>query len=97
MHTHTFLVFHGSVALLTGHVASLAHQTGTILLLLLLSSLAEDVAALAFVVGVLLIAYGLIDSMPGIVLAARWHQHVLILVVDLLVLVLKESLSGSVR
>ena len=96
MHAHAFLVLHaGGIALLPGHIASLAYKTRTIRLLLL-SALAEDVAVLALVVRALLIPHGLIDGVPSVALAAWRRHHVLVLVEDLLVLVLEQSLSGRV-
>jgi len=93
VHTHAFLVFH--IALLASHIASLTYKTGTVLLMLLQSRLAKDIAILTLIVGVLLISYCLVDGMPGIILAAWWH-HLLILVVYWLLLVLQQSLRGRV-
>ena len=91
---HQLLLLH---ALLAGHVASLAYKTASILLLRELS-LVEHGAVLAFIVGALLVSDCLVDSVPGITLAALWyHDSVLILMEDLLVLVLEQALSCGVR
>jgi hypothetical protein len=94
VHAHALLVFH--LPLLVRHIASLTHKAGSVLLLLL-RPVAENVAALTLNVGALLIAYHLVDAAVSvIVLAARWHL-LLVLVVDLLALVLQQPLRSRVR
>jgi hypothetical protein len=99
VHAHAFLVLHSRAAVLlrTRHVAALADETGTVLLLLwlLASSLTEHVAILTSIVRHLLISYGLIDRVPCIALAARRYDN-LVLGVDFFLLVLQKSLSRCV-
>ena len=86
MHTHALLMF--------THVASLTHETGPVLLLLLLRNAKMDIAILAFIIRVLLIA----NCLSIIVLATSWHLKVLlILVVNRLLLIFQQSLRRCVR
>jgi len=76
VHTHALLMLH--VTLLVRHVASLTHETGPILLVLL-RLVAEDVTALAL--GVVLIANDLVACVSVMILAARRHLNILLLLV----------------
>lgn len=103
VHAQALLVLHA--ALLASDVAALTNQACSILLLLLLEdSLRKDIAGLALVIGVLLVAvalkaYGPFDAIVNVRAARRAH-HVagarLVLRVHRLILVLEHPLRHGV-